>query len=54
VVKQRAVGAAAAPDAVVSILRRGGVRRIRPGLRERVAHLAHVVQHAFRTLRPAR
>lgn len=54
VIKQRAVGAAAAPDAVISILRRGGARRSRPKLRERAAHLAQVVQHAFRTLRPAR
>jgi len=54
VVKHRAVGPSAAPEAVLSILRRGGVRRSRSGLWERAAHLAHVVQHAFRTLRPAR
>jgi peroxiredoxin len=54
IVKHRARGDAAAPDAILSILRRGGARRSRPGLRERARGFAHALQHAFRTLRPAR
>src|SRR3954471_13852834 len=41
IVKQRASGPAAAPDAVLSLLRRGGARRTRPGLRERAVRIAH-------------
>jgi hypothetical protein len=53
-VKHRALGDAAAPQTVLSILRRGGARRSRPGLRERGRLFAHAVQHALHTLRPAR
>lgn len=53
-VKHRALGDAAAPDAVLFLLRRGGARRSRPSLRERARHFAHALQHAFRPLRPAR
>jgi hypothetical protein len=53
-VKHRALGDAAAPEVVLFILRRGGARRSRPGLRERARLFAHALQHALRTLRPAR
>lgn len=53
-VKHRAYGEAAAPEAVLSIIRRGGARRSRPSLGERARLFTHAVQHAFHTLRPAR
>jgi len=52
-VHQRTPLEGAAPDLILSILRRGGARRRRRTLPARLAHFGHVVQHAFRALRPA-
>jgi peroxiredoxin len=54
VVRHRALGPGLAPDAIVSLLRRGGARRARPSLRDRALHFLAALQHAFRPLRPAR
>jgi peroxiredoxin len=54
VVRQRALGATLAPDAILSFLRRGGARRAKVKLRDRALHFLQAVQHAFRPLRPVR
>ena len=55
VVHHRGAQEAAAPDTILSILRRGGARRRRSSFSARFANFGHTVQHAFRTaLRPAR
>jgi peroxiredoxin len=53
-VKHRALGDAAAPEVTLSILRRAGIRRSRPGLGERARSFAHALRHPFQILRPAR
>jgi peroxiredoxin len=54
IVRQRALGAAGSPDTILTLLRRGGARRLRPTLRERAAHVLGAIQHALRPLRPVR
>ncbi len=54
VVRHRGSGDAATPEVLLSIVRRGGARRSRPSIGNRLAGLGHAVQHAFRALRPAR
>jgi len=54
VVRQRALGATLAPDAILSFLRRGGARRAKVNLRDRALHFLQAIQHAFRSLRPVR
>jgi peroxiredoxin len=54
VVRQRALGAALRPDAILDFLRRGGARRGKVKLRDRALHFLHALQHAFRPLRPVR
>jgi peroxiredoxin len=55
VVRQRALGPGGRPEAILSLLRRGGARRrSRRTLRERTLQFLGVVQHAFRPLRPVR
>lgn len=54
VVRQRALGTALGPDAILSFLRRGGVRRARVKLRDRALQFLQALQHAVRPLRPVR
>jgi peroxiredoxin len=54
VVRQRALGAALGPDAILSFLHRGGARRPRLKLRERAVHFLQALQHAFRPPRVVR
>jgi peroxiredoxin len=55
VVRHRALAADGSPEAILSLLRRGGARRRgRPTLRERALQFFGAIQNAFRPLRPAR
>lgn len=54
VVRHRAALEDAAPETMLSIVRRGGARAHRPTFAQRMAHFSHAVQHAFRALRPVR
>lgn len=53
VVRQRALDGRAPADAMLTFVRRGGMRR-RPRLGERVAHALHALAHALRPRRFAR